>query len=155
MAPCFTAHITVKHIATDHCEEQTGTDWIKVDAVHPTEEKENKTTLIHADAVHSPGEDENDPPEEDERDATPLGETTENPKVPHWAEKGARAPLSFDDLMSSTPEEMLRCRTQTTCQHNKLKKTGTNYFQARITCADCGELMALCRKHEASAAQIR
>ena len=126
-------------IATDNGEEQTGPDWIHVDATPPPpEEEENDAT-----------------PLDEEKDATPLDEAKTDPNVPDWAEVGSPPPQSFKDLLNSTPDGMLRCRIPNLpggCPHNRLNKKGTNQFQARVKCSDCGELIALCPKPKRSAA---
>ena len=110
--------------------------WIRVDAAAPPpEEAEHDATLP--------------PPEEAENDAEPQppekAELDAEPTTPCWARKGAAAPKSFDDLINSTPQALLCCNTTATypCAHNNLNKTGTNAFQARIKCTDCGVLLAL------------
>ena len=120
--------------------------WIFVDAAAPPPEEAE-----HDATPPPPEEAEHDatppPPEEAENDAEPQppekAEHDAEPTTPCWARKGAAAPKSFDDLIKCTPQA-LRCNTTVTCQcaHNKLNKTGTNGFQARIKCTDCGMLLA-------------
>ena len=111
-----------ERIATDNSDEQTGPDWIHVDAT---------------------------PPPEEDKEATPLGERK---LVPYWVGVGAPPPSSFDDLIKTTPDALLRCRIPTTCPHNRLNKKGTNAFQARIKCTDCGAVIAQYTTPKASAA---
>ena len=123
-------------------------DWIYVDAPPPP---------------HSSGDDEHNVPqppsaEETEHNAPPTREpaqeeaekeaeeeapenATPSP-IPAWVQKGAPPPQSFQDLLDCTPDSMLRCRKGGKCSHNKLTKQGTNYFQTRVKCRDCGELLA-------------
>ena len=111
---------------------------------------------------HSRGEDEHDAPqppsaEENQHNAPPTREPEEEAEekaeeeaeenatpstIPEWVQKGAPVPQSFQDLLNCTPDSMLRCRKQTKCSHDNLTKQGTNYFQARIKCKNCGELLA-------------
>ena len=85
----------------------------------------------------------------DDKDATPGSDTAEDGKAPPWAHVGAPPPSSFEELLQCTPDRLLRCRDRTKCRHTRFTKNGTNGYQARVKCNDCGELLALYKKAKA------
>ena len=120
-------------------------NWIHVTAPLP-EEKEDVTPRSEAS-------EEKDTTSQcdttEDKDATPRSDTAEDAKAPPWAHKGAPAPTSFEELLKCTPNSVLRCRDRTTCHHTRLTKLGSNAFQARVKCSDCGQILALFDKGKA------